>query len=61
MAATTPGKASPKLNPIASLSDVSKPLEDVVPVSLGVTAAVDERSIEVCELVVGLASVVLVA
>lgn len=48
-------------NPIAILSAVLKPPEEAVLVLLGVTAAVDERSIEVCELVVGLASVVLVA
>ena len=46
---------------IAILSEVSKPPEDTAPVLLAVTVAVDERSIEVCELAVGLASVVLVA
>ena len=47
--------------PIAILSEVSKPPEDTAPVSLGVTVAVDEESIEVCELAVGPAFVVLVA
>ena len=61
MVATPVGAPIPTLNPIAILSYVCKPPEDGAPVSLGVTTAVDERSIEICELVVGLASVVLVA
>ncbi len=46
--------------PIAILSDVSKPPEDTIPVLLGVIVPVDERSFELCEVVVGSTSVVLV-
>ena len=57
----TAGKPIPTPTPISILSDLFKPPEDAVLVLLGVFAAVDEISIEVCKLVVGLASVVLIA
>ena len=55
MVATPTGKPIP----IAILSDVSKPPEDAVSVSLGVAVAVGERPIDVYELVVGLAPAIL--
>lgn len=55
MVATPTGKPIP----IAILSDVLKPPEDAVPVSLAVAVTVDKRLVDVCELVVGLAPVIL--
>lgn len=40
--------------PIAISSDVFKPPEDTLPLSLEGTVALDEVSIEACELVMGL-------